>query len=109
MIAPGGRLVALAASRKVLQWPPTLGVGTVFEACADEKLLTEGAAIATSILGCGLFELELIRESEGFSAIDLNPRAYGQIRFEAETRGRSALPMVRMCHRRGRVCVASRR
>ncbi len=79
-----GRVRAAAASRKILQWPPVLGIGTAFEPCKDQALIAQGGRTAASILGRGLFELELIRDMrEGqWVAIDLNPRAYGQMRFE---------------------------
>jgi len=84
LIAPSGEILALSGSWKRSQWPPTLGVGTVFESVADEALLARGSAIARALLGRGLFELELIRDERdgGYVAIDLNPRGYGQMSFE---------------------------
>lgn len=79
-----GRALACAVSRKLAQWPPALGIGTVFEAHHDPALAELGLAIARRMLGRGLFELELIRDAGTGEhlAVDLNPRAYGQMAFE---------------------------
>ncbi|MFH1808785.1 MAG: hypothetical protein ABIJ09_08565 [Pseudomonadota bacterium] len=78
----GGDDAALATSlcQKTSQWPPTLGVGTVFHSLDDPDLLAQGTRLARRMLGRGLFELELILDSGGRAlAVDLNPRAFGQI------------------------------
>jgi predicted ATP-grasp superfamily ATP-dependent carboligase len=84
LIGPAGQLLAVSGSRKTAQWPPALGVGVRFEPWADEAVIASGAALATSILGRGLFELELIWDAQRgvFVAIDLNPRAHGQISLD---------------------------
>ncbi|NUQ73955.1 MAG: hypothetical protein HUU21_10385 [Polyangiaceae bacterium] len=84
LLGPDGELIACAASQKRGQWPPALGIGIQFESCFDPRVINLGARIAREILGRGLFELELVRDprSDDFLAIDLNPRAYGQISLD---------------------------
>jgi predicted ATP-grasp superfamily ATP-dependent carboligase len=84
LLGDDGRPLALAASRKLHQWPPRLGIGTAFEACHDPEVLRRGLAAAQAIVGRGLFEVELILDSgtREYLAIDVNPRGYGQMRFE---------------------------
>jgi predicted ATP-grasp superfamily ATP-dependent carboligase len=84
LLAQDGRLVAASASRKLQQWPPDLGVGVVFESVAGDELVAVGARVAQQVLGAGLFEIELIleRTTGRYLAIDLNPRAFGQITLD---------------------------
>jgi D-aspartate ligase len=84
LVGKDGRVAAIAASKKTSQWPPSLGVGLLFESCTDERVIELGAAIAEDVVGRGLFELELIHDArtDSFLAIDLNPRAYGQIALD---------------------------
>ena len=76
--------MAWAASKKLGQWPPTLGVGLAFESCTDERVLDTGRRLVEGLLERGLFELELIHDkrTDELVAIDLNPRAYGQISLD---------------------------
>jgi len=84
VIGPDGKIVAYAGSKKLGQWPPTLGVGLAFESWGDEDTLSQGVRIAERLLGRGLFELELIVDRRGGDqlVIDLNPRAHGQITLD---------------------------
>ncbi|HET6343366.1 MAG TPA: hypothetical protein VFH51_00485, partial [Myxococcota bacterium] len=79
-----GNLVAYAGSRKTLQWPPTLGVGVVFESWHEDGPVELGLKFAKGVLGRGMFELELIYDgrTKDYVAIDLNPRAHGHIAFD---------------------------
>ncbi len=79
-----GRVVACASSRKSTQWPPNLGVGTSFNAHDDARVVELGVTLARAILGRGIFEIELIydRRHDAYIAIDLNPRAFGQIALD---------------------------
>ncbi len=79
-----GRVVACASSRKSTQWPPNLGVGTSFSAHDDARVVELGVKLARDILGRGIFEIELIydRRHDAYIAIDLNPRAFGQIALD---------------------------
>jgi D-aspartate ligase len=74
-----GEVLAATATRKTLQWPPTLGIGIEFESVEDPALVERGVAVARALLGSGIFELELIldRRSGEWLAIDLNPRGHG--------------------------------
>jgi predicted ATP-grasp superfamily ATP-dependent carboligase len=76
--------VAFAGSRKTLQWPPTLGVGIVFESWYDKRPVELGLKFARAALQRGIFELELIYDKriDDYVAIDLNPRAHGHITFD---------------------------
>jgi predicted ATP-grasp superfamily ATP-dependent carboligase len=84
VLGPQGEVVAVSASRKAAQWPPTLGIGIEFHASADEELLARGSALASQVLGRGIFEVEFIRDARvgELVAIDLNPRAHGFISFD---------------------------
>lgn len=77
----GGQEHAVSGCAKIDQWPPTLGVGTIFEPYDNPQLVERGVAAVRKLLDRGLFELELIydRRKGDYLAIDLNPRAYGQI------------------------------
>ncbi len=79
-----GRAVACSSSRKSTQWPPYLGVGTSFSAHDDQRVVELGVKLARDILGRGIFEIELIydRRHDAYIAIDLNPRAFGQIALD---------------------------
>ena len=72
---------ALSANRKLASTPPVTGVGMLFEAIHDPQLLKIGSNAAARLLTNSLFELELIPDpdSNALLAIDLNPRAYGQM------------------------------
>jgi predicted ATP-grasp superfamily ATP-dependent carboligase len=84
VLGEAGEPVAVAASRKVAQWPPTLGIGIQFEPATDADLISRGTALASGVLGRGIFEVELIRDerTSDWVAIDLNPRAHGFISFD---------------------------
>ncbi|GAC1345380.1 MAG: hypothetical protein NVSMB23_21450 [Myxococcales bacterium] len=88
VLGPRGQVAAVSASRKTLQWPPTLGIGIEFHASADEELLARGSALASQLLGRGIFEVEFIRDARvgDLVAIDLNPRAHGFISFDIARR-----------------------
>jgi D-aspartate ligase len=79
-----GELLAWAGSKKTQQWPPTLGVGIVFEAWNDAAPVALGLKFVKEALGKGIFELELIWDArtQTYVAIDLNPRAHGHIAFD---------------------------
>ncbi|HWE25801.1 MAG TPA: hypothetical protein VG496_17815 [Myxococcales bacterium] len=85
-LGAGGEIVAAMASRKIAQWPPTLGIGIEFCALDARELVAQGAALAAGVLGRGIFEVELIRDGRDgrWVAIDLNPRAHGFIRLDIE-------------------------
>jgi predicted ATP-grasp superfamily ATP-dependent carboligase len=84
VLGEDGEVVAVSASRKVLQWPPTLGIGIEFHGSADAELLSCGSELARRIAGRGIFEVEFIRDARTgeLVAIDLNPRAHGFISFD---------------------------
>lgn len=83
-----GELLAWAGSKKTQQWPPTLGVGIVFEPWNEADPVALGLKFVKDALGCGIFELELIWDArtQRYVAIDLNPRAHGHIAFDIARR-----------------------
>lgn len=83
-LGPDGRLWAVGGCRKLAQWPPGAGIGTLFETCDVEQHLDATVAVVGATLGSGIFELEwLVDHDAGTSfPIDLNPRAYGQVSLE---------------------------
>lgn len=72
-------IVAALVSVKREQWPPGTGISMVQHSCRDERVLRRGLETVDRLLSCGLFELELVVESDTLLAIDLNPRAFGFI------------------------------
>jgi predicted ATP-grasp superfamily ATP-dependent carboligase len=85
-LGANGEIVAAAATRKIAQWPPTLGIGIEFHSIDDPPLVSHGAALAAAVLGRGLFEVELIRDPRDGRcvAIDLNPRAHGFVSLDVK-------------------------
>ena len=84
-LGPDGEVLALGHSKKIRQWPPNTGVGTVFEAVGEQAFTARAIDAVRKVIGSGIFELEvLVRrdDEEDFSAIDLNPRAFGQISLD---------------------------
>jgi predicted ATP-grasp superfamily ATP-dependent carboligase len=79
-----GEILAAAGSKKTQQWPPTLGVGIVFESWHDAGPMQQGLDFVRKALKSGIFELELIWDArtQTYVAIDLNPRAHGHIAFD---------------------------
>ncbi len=79
-----GEAVGVGHSRKVSQSPRRLGVGTMFEPLPAQPFTERAVHAVRSILGSGLFELEVLvdkRTGEHWG-LDLNPRAYGQIALD---------------------------
>jgi predicted ATP-grasp superfamily ATP-dependent carboligase len=78
------RVVALSHCHKVRQWPPRFGIGTVFEALPPQPFTDHAVDAVRRVLGAGVFELEVLvdRRSGSYWAIDLNPRAFGQMSLD---------------------------
>lgn len=76
-----GDLIAVDHSRKLRAWPPGLGTGTRFEAVEAQPFTARAVDAVREILGVGLFEFEVLvhRPTGDLWALDLNPRAWGQI------------------------------
>ena len=85
VLGEDGELLAWAGSKKTQQWPPTLGVGIVFEPWKEQVPVALGLKFVKEALGRGIFELELIWDArtQTYVAIDLNPRAHGHIAFDS--------------------------
>ena len=79
-----GTILAVSGSKKTQQWPPTLGVGIVFEQWDEAGPMKLGLEFCRHALKSGIFELELIWDArtQTYVAIDLNPRAHGHIAFD---------------------------
>ena len=82
-IVKDGETLVAAAAEKHEQAPPGVGVGLVFRPANVPEVLARGAAFAAT-LGAGIFELEIAWDeaSDVMWALDLNPRAHGQIRLD---------------------------
>ncbi len=83
-LGPDGELLALGHSKKIRQWPPNTGIGTVFEAVGEQSFTEHAVDAVRQVIGSGIFELEVLvrRDDEEYWAIDLNPRAFGQISLD---------------------------
>jgi predicted ATP-grasp superfamily ATP-dependent carboligase len=79
-----GELLSIGICRKLDQWPPGVGIGTLFESMPEQPYMERAVELVRRTLGSGLFELELLVDRVTGEAwpIDLNPRAYGQISLE---------------------------
>ncbi len=78
-----GEIFAVEASRKLLQWPPRLGVGTCFEATEVRGDLADAVARLLRHAGYhGAFEVEFVRVDGRYRIIDVNPRFYGQMQLD---------------------------
>jgi predicted ATP-grasp superfamily ATP-dependent carboligase len=75
-------IVTASLSYKREQWPPDVGTSTVQISGRDQEILAAGLRAADQLVTCGLFELELLIDSAGLLAIDLNPRAFGFINLD---------------------------
>jgi D-aspartate ligase len=80
----GGRPLSVSACRKLGQWPRRLGAGTMFEPIEPPPFTEAGLAATAVLLERGIFELEVMvdRTTNEYWAIDLNPRAFGQISLD---------------------------
>jgi len=88
-----GRLVAMRAANKVLQWPRRLGLGLCYEhAEIEAEAADKMVALCRSTGYYGVFEAELIRHQGRLLLLDFNPRFYGQMVFDV-ARG-SSLPLM---------------
>ena len=96
-----GAVLALGHCRKVSQSPRRLGVGTMFEPIPEPPFAAAAVEAVQAVLGSGLFELEVLvdRTTGEYWAIDLNPRAFGQISLDIALGQRPPSPVVRVGHR----------
>ncbi len=83
-LGPDGELWAVGGCRKLAQWPPGAGIGTLFEVCDVDEYVELTKRVVAATLGHGIFELELLVDHDAGTRfpIDLNPRAYGQVALE---------------------------
>jgi predicted ATP-grasp superfamily ATP-dependent carboligase len=78
-----GELFVVAASRKLLQRPRTMGVGLCFEAAELELDLAARLARLCRAVGYhGMFETEFLDLPGGHQLIDFNPRLFNQTGFD---------------------------
>jgi D-aspartate ligase len=85
LLAADGTVIAYSGAHKTRQWPPALGVGTIFEPWRDTTQIQKGLQLVQKLLSQGIFELEFIfdERTKEYLAIDLNPRAHGHIAFDS--------------------------
>lgn len=72
-------MVSSLLTVKQSQWPPDIGVSTVQKVCNDQSILDAGLKTVDRLISRGIFELEIVLDSDKLVAIDLNPRAFGFI------------------------------
>jgi predicted ATP-grasp superfamily ATP-dependent carboligase len=78
-----GELFVVRASRKLLQWPPRLGVGLCFEGVeVRQSLAADVARLCRHIGYFGPFEVEFVRSGDRYQLIDFNPRFFSQMGFD---------------------------
>lgn len=82
-IDESGEVLAVRASRKVLQRPRRLGIGICFEAAEVKagavSLLAE---LCRRVGYYGVFEVEFVEDGDRLLLLDFNPRFYGEMAFE---------------------------
>jgi predicted ATP-grasp superfamily ATP-dependent carboligase len=82
-IDDSGELFAVRASRKVLQWPPRLGIGLCFEDVeVHASLAADVVRLCKHVGYFGAFEIEFVRREGRWQLIDFNPRFFGQMGFD---------------------------
>ncbi len=83
-VSPQGDASELSVSTKRALWPPRVGIGTLFERVPMPSYGQRVAEAASALVRGAIFELEvLVRTRTGDQmAIDLNPRAFGQISLD---------------------------
>jgi predicted ATP-grasp superfamily ATP-dependent carboligase len=73
-------LRSFSLARYLRTWPPEAGNGAYAVTIpVIEDLRERVAALLRALRWTGIFELELLRSTDGFHAIDLNPRVYGSL------------------------------
>jgi D-aspartate ligase len=79
-----GDPAAVGFARKVSQSPRRLGVGTMFEPLAPPPFAAAAVDLVRSVQGTGIFELEVLveRATGAHFALELNPRAFGQMSLD---------------------------
>ena len=75
-------IITAALSYKGEQWPLHVGVSTYQVGCNDPHILRAGIDAADRLVGCGIFELELLADGDELLAIDLNPRGFGFMQLD---------------------------
>jgi D-aspartate ligase len=75
-------VLSACVSYKREQWPPDVGVSTLQIGCEDPRVLDRGLAVVNQVLSRGIFEIELLADSDDLCAIDLNPRGFGFIELD---------------------------
>jgi D-aspartate ligase len=79
-----GALSATRAAVKIFQRTRPVGLGLCFESAQVEPALAAGVLRLCRKLGhFGVFEVEFLREGNRAMVIDMNPRFYGQMGFDA--------------------------
>jgi D-aspartate ligase len=98
ILDPHGHPLSYSSSCKKMQWPPKLGVGTLFEPWEEKTACQEGLRLASACLKRGMFELELLwdKEQQRYMAIDLNPRGHGFMSFDIARNNNTPLLWYRM-------------
>jgi D-aspartate ligase len=82
-IDDAGENFAVRASRKVLQWPPRVGVGLCFEDVeVHPSLVADVVRLCWHTGYFGPFEVEFVHSDGRYRLIDFNPRFFGQMGFD---------------------------
>ncbi len=82
-IDDAGELFVVRASRKVLQWPPRVGVGLCFEDVeVHPSLVADVVRLCRHTGYFGPFEVEFVPSDGGYRLIDFNPRFFGPMGFD---------------------------
>lgn len=84
VLAPDGEVLEVGHCRKAAQWYGRLGTGAAFEVVGPQPFTDHAVEAVQAVLGAGIFELEVLvdRDTGAYWAIDLNPRAFGQISLD---------------------------
>jgi D-aspartate ligase len=79
-----GALSAIRGAVKVFQRTRPVGLGLCFESAPVDPALAAGVLrLCQALRHFGVFEVEFLREGNRAMVIDMNPRFYGQMGFEA--------------------------
>lgn len=79
-----GSALSIDHAIKQRQWPPGLGIGTLFDSWPTQPFTEHAVDAVREVLGSGIFEFEVLfdKHSGDYWGIDLNPRTFGQVSLD---------------------------
>ena len=84
LLGNDGTVLAAAGSRRMVQWPTTLGVSVMFEPWTDRGAIDLGLGFVQRVLQRGLFELDMMydRRTDDYVVLGISPHAHRHISLD---------------------------